>query len=173
MFAFRIGRARFSRQKQTTRKEQSMALGLRRRLAAAGVVALVALVGAGTAAACGDRGGDHAVHSARSAAFAPSHHHHAWHHRGLLAVPAAYLGLTKAQLRDRLASGKTLAQVADATPGKSAAGLVDYVVGLAKAKLDPWVARGKLTADRESAILAKLRDWATAAVSRTWTHATR
>jgi hypothetical protein len=133
---------------------------------------VVALVGAGTAVACDGRGGDHAVQSARFVAFAPGHHH-ARHHHGLLAIPAAYLGLTKAQLRDQLASGKTLAQVADATPGKSAAGLVDYVVGLAKAKLDPWVAKGKLTADREAAMLAKLHDWATAAVDRSWTHAKR
>ena len=40
-----------------------------------------------------------------------------------LAAAAVYLGLSPSQLAGRLSGGKTLAQVADATPGKSAAGL--------------------------------------------------
>jgi hypothetical protein len=40
----------------------------------------------------------------------------------------AYLSATRAQLEGELASGKTLAQVAAATPGKSADGLVNAIV---------------------------------------------
>jgi hypothetical protein len=43
--------------------------------------------------------------------------------RGLDAA-ATYLGTTIAELQAQLQSGKTLAQIADATPGKSAAGLM-------------------------------------------------
>jgi hypothetical protein len=41
---------------------------------------------------------------------------------------ATYLGLTPAELKTQLQSGKTLAQIADATSGKSAAGLIDALV---------------------------------------------
>jgi ribosomal protein L10 len=96
--------------------------------------------------------------------------HHGWkHHRGsLLALPAAYLGISTDALKDQLKSGKTLAQVAAATPGKSAQGLVDYLVAQAKTKLDAKVAAGKLTQAQEDAWLAKLTSWVTAVVNGSW-----
>lgn len=66
-----------------------------------------------------------------------------FHLHGLDAA-ASYLGLTEAQLRTQLSSGKTLAQVAKARD-KSVDGLVDALVKDANAKLDQAVKDGKLT----------------------------
>ena len=52
-----------------------------------------------------------------------------------LADAASYLGITQTALETALQSGKTLAQVADATSGKSAAGLIDALVAAEKAEL--------------------------------------
>ncbi|HEY1449960.1 MAG TPA: hypothetical protein VGF47_03340 [Solirubrobacteraceae bacterium] len=49
------------------------------------------------------------------------------------AIVAHYLGIAPARLRAQLYSGKTLAQIASATPAKSSAGLLDALVA-AKAK---------------------------------------
>ena len=131
-----------------------MSIRLKRRLAAAGVAVVVAFVGAGTAAAChGDQ--DRAAQGVLAAQFA-LRHHGGHHHHGLLSLPSAYLGLSKDAIKAQLASGKTLAQIADATPGKSAAGLVSFVVASVKAKLDPWVAKGKISQAQEDDWLAKL-----------------
>jgi hypothetical protein len=127
---------------------------------------VVAAVGAGTAAACDHNGSHNAQYRVKAARYAPAHHHRA----GLLALPAAYLGLTTDQLRSRLKSGQTLAQIANATPGKSAQGLVDYVLAQAKAKLDAKVAAGKVSQAQESAWLAKLTNVVTAIVNGTWHH---
>jgi hypothetical protein len=136
---------------------------LKRRLAAAGAVVVVALVGAGSAFGCdGNRSGQGVL----AAQFAKSHE--AWHHGGLLALPSAYLGLSTDAIKAQLVSGKTLAQIANAAPGKSAAGLVDYVVVTAKAKLDTGVAAGKLTQAQEDTWLVKLRDKVTALVNGTF-----
>jgi hypothetical protein len=52
------------------------------------------------------------------------HAHHVHHHRlGTVATAAAYLGLSEAQLRSELRAGKSLGEIANATPGKSEAGL--------------------------------------------------
>ena len=45
-----------------------------------------------------------------------------------LAAAATYLGTTKAELQTQLRTGKTLAQVAKATDGKSVSGLVSAIV---------------------------------------------
>jgi hypothetical protein len=61
---------------------------------------------------------------------------------------AGYLGITASQLRDELRSGRTLARIADATPGKSSAGLRDALVVARKARLAQGVAAGKITQAR-------------------------
>jgi hypothetical protein len=76
--------------------------------------------------------------------------------RGKLGHAAsAYLGLAPSRLREELRSGKTLAQIADATPGKSSAGLHATLVAARKAALTQRVAAGKLTQAR--AALAEQR----------------
>jgi hypothetical protein len=68
----------------------------------------------------------------------------------------AYLGLTPAQVIAGLVSGKTLGQIADATPGESAAGLVQTLTAAAKAELDTAVATGVITPARERALLTRV-----------------
>jgi len=58
-----------------------------------------------------------------------------------LAAAATYLGISQAQLAGALSSGKTLAQVADATSGKSAAGLTQTLLAIHRARLAAAVAK--------------------------------
>lgn len=61
-----------------------------------------------------------------------------------LAAAAAYLGISQSELQTDLQKGETLAQVANATSGKSASGLVAALVADAKSHLA--AAEGDLTA---------------------------
>ena len=79
-----------------------------------------------------------------------------------------YLGISAATLRTGLASGKTLAQIASATPGKTAEGLKAAVLATAKTRLDAAVASGAITSAQESARLARLSDRIDVLLSRTW-----
>jgi hypothetical protein len=72
-----------------------------------------------------------------------------------LDAAASYLGLTEAQLRTRLESGKSLADVAKAQD-KSVAGLKDAMLEDAKTKLDAAVKAGRLTSAEEQRILSGL-----------------
>ena len=85
---------------------------------------------------------------------------------GDLSAAAGYLGLTEAQLRSQLESGKSLAQVATAQ-GKSVSGLVDALVNAAKQRLDSAVATGRLTQAQENEMLSGLRDRITNLVNST------
>jgi hypothetical protein len=73
---------------------------------------------------------------------------------GLMRAAAAYIGVTKAELRAEL-PGKSLAQVAIAH-GKSAEGLKQALLEGVKARLDRAVTDGKLAPDRRDQILARL-----------------
>jgi hypothetical protein len=70
---------------------------------------------------------------------------------------ATYLGVTEAALSTQLSAGKTLAQVADATGGKSAAGLIDALVAHETAELNAAVTAGSLTAAQRDALLPQLK----------------
>jgi hypothetical protein len=97
-------------------------------------VAVAAVVAGVTAAAV----------MAAQPAFHPHarHHHNGAHHRqgGLLAAAASYLGSSRVQLRTELSSGKSLAQIADATSGKSSQGLIQSLEAAAKRKLASRIA---------------------------------
>ncbi len=84
-----------------------------------------------------------------------------------LHTAAGYLGVTPAQLRADLRAGRSLAQVADATPGKSATGLTETLVNTRKAKLEAAVAAGTLTQSRETVLVSALPQRVAAAVNRT------
>jgi hypothetical protein len=71
-------------------------------------------------------------------------------------VSASYLGIPAAQLQSDLRSGKTLAQVAVATSGRSEAGLIEALVAARRTRLTAAVASGSLAAARASAIGSKL-----------------
>jgi urease accessory protein UreF len=110
--------------------------------AAAGATLAVA-AGAGGALASGGRGA-----AGPAAGVAPGH-------PGPAAI-ASYLGLTQAQLRDELRSGKTLAQIALAQ-GKTVAGLEDAIYADVQAHLDQAVSNGRLTSAQEQTLLTQLK----------------
>ncbi len=58
------------------------------------------------------------------------------HRRVDVAAAARYLGVSRAALRGELAGARTLAQIANATAGKSASGLIDALVTAKRAKLE-------------------------------------
>jgi hypothetical protein len=69
---------------------------------------------------------------------------------------ADYLGLTQEQLRTQLQSGKSLADIAKATPGKSVDGLKAALQAKAKAQLDQAVKDKHLTQAQADKIAAEL-----------------
>lgn len=74
-----------------------------------------------------------------------------------LAVAATFLGTTTADLRTKLDSGQTLAQIATAA-GKTRDALVQALVNDAKAKIEQAKTDGKLTADQATQLEAGLAD---------------
>jgi hypothetical protein len=72
-----------------------------------------------------------------------------------LDAAVTYLGLTDAQLRSRLNSGKTLAEIARAE-NKSVEGLKTAMQKEAKDKLDAAVKAGRLSKDKENQVLKDL-----------------
>ena len=82
-----------------------------------------------------------------------------------LAAASTYLGLDKATILTDLGAGQSLAQIATAQ-NKTTTGLVTALIAPAKLKLDAAVAAGKLTADREAALLTRLQTAVTNVVNR-------
>jgi hypothetical protein len=85
---------------------------------------------------------------------------------GRLDSAVAYIGITEAQLRTQLESGKSLAQVAQAH-GKSVDGLIGALFAAAKEKLDKAVSAGRLTKAQETEMLGALKDRITSSVNKT------
>jgi hypothetical protein len=86
------------------------------------------------------------------------------HHQGSIA--ASYLGAAPAQLQAELESGKTLAQVAEATAGRSKAGLIAALVAARTQELAGSVAAGRLTQAKEARRQANLSKRVTTLVDR-------
>lgn len=123
-------------------------------------VMVIALMPTATNAyACG--GGGHSS----GIAFASVHHERF----SLVRVAANYPGLTPLELRHQLRQGKSLADIANATPGKSASDLVNVLSAAIKTKLDAKVAAGRLSSTQEATILSNLAPKLTALVNATWT----
>ena len=80
-------------------------------------------------------------------------HHFRWSRS---ARTAAYLGSTTANLLTQLQSGKTLAQVATATSGKSTAGLIAALVAAEKTEIAGKVTSGALTQAQADQLTASL-----------------
>jgi hypothetical protein len=72
-----------------------------------------------------------------------------------LDAAASYLGLTDAQLRSQLASGKSLADITKAR-GKSVSGLEAALKSALRTRLDAAVKAGRLTKAQEQRILARI-----------------
>lgn len=78
-----------------------------------------------------------------------------------LGAAAAYLGISQSDLQAQLRSGKTLGEIADATSGKSKAGLVEALVADAKAHLARAVEDGMLTQAQADRLSASVEDHGT------------
>ncbi len=73
-----------------------------------------------------------------------------------LAAAARYLGTTEADLGTKIRAGETLAQIANATAGKSRDGLVSALVADATAKIDGAQTAGTITAEQATQLKANL-----------------
>lgn len=92
------------------------------------------------------------------AGFGPGRGHHLGGHLfGGLDAASDYLGLTEAELRERLQDGSSLAEIAKAE-GKTVDGLVSALVTAAKADLAQAVEDGKLTDAQRDELEAELAD---------------
>ena len=94
------------------------------------------------------------------------HHDHGFGHRrgAHLQAAAAYLGLSVAQLHDRLEGGKSLAQVAK-EQGKSVEGLVQAMLAEKTKALDDAVKAGRLTKAERDDFVAGLKQRITDSVN--------
>jgi hypothetical protein len=82
-------------------------------------------------------------------------------------VAAHYLGISVATLRSDLESGKSLAQIASSTPGKSVEGLKAAIVSAKKTRLDQAVSSGSITSQQEQERLGRLSSRIEALLQRT------
>ena len=73
-----------------------------------------------------------------------------------LAAAVTYLGTTTEDLRTKMQAGQTLAQIANATAGKSRDGLIAALVAASTAKIDAAQAAGTITADQATKAKANL-----------------
>jgi hypothetical protein len=115
-------------------------------------VALAAVI-AGVILAVTPHGSRHHAHPTRSAGPRGP--------RSEAQLAAGYLGLSRSQLRRKLRAGRTLAQIAQSTPGRTSSGLIAVLLAGRSAQLE---SRG-LPASKERARLASLRSQVLAAVS--------
>ncbi len=94
---------------------------------------------------------------------------HRFDHGGLggHGVAAQYLGISAATLRSELQSGKSLAQIASSTPGKSVEGLKAAIVSAAKTRLENAASSGLITSQQEQERLSNLSSRVEALLQRT------
>jgi hypothetical protein len=125
---------------------------------ATAIIATALAVGGGGALASGHNGTTSKSSSSPAAAHTDTH-------LGPLSVAATYLGLTTDALRTQLASGKSLADVANAQ-NKSVSDLEAALLANLKSDLDADVTAGRITSDRETQILANAKTQIAAQVVR-------
>jgi hypothetical protein len=86
---------------------------------------------------------------------------------GRLGTSAAdYLGITPVRLREQLQAGKTLAQLADATPGKSKQGLANALLAAKRKRLAARLANGAIVHERAARITRHLESRIEALLAR-------
>lgn len=76
----------------------------------------------------------------------------------LMKAAIEYFGVERGEIQRQLAQGKSLGEIADATPGKSKAGLIQAVTAAANANIDAAVANGKLTAEQGAEAKTKVAE---------------
>jgi hypothetical protein len=84
-----------------------------------------------------------------------------------LQAASTYLGITEPDLRTKLQSGQTLAQIAAATAGKSRDGLIQALVADENAKIDQAQKDGRVTADQATQLKSGVTARVTALVDNT------
>ena len=87
----------------------------------------------------------------------------------LTRAASAYLGGDQKTLIGEVRAGKSLAEIANATPGKSAQGLIDTVTAAANGRIDQAVAAHRLTAEAAATLKPKVAAEVKAAVERAFT----
>jgi hypothetical protein len=90
-------------------------------------------------------------------------------HFGGHGVAAQYLGISAATLRGDLQAGKSLAQIASSTPGKSVEGLKAAIVSAEKTRLEKAASSGLITSQQEQERLGNLSSRVEAMLQRTGT----
>ena len=84
-----------------------------------------------------------------------------------LTTAATYLGINATDLRTQLQSGKTLADIAKATSGKTVDGLIQAIVTAETSEIDQAVKDGKITADQATQMRTNLTQRVTDMVNAT------
>lgn len=84
-----------------------------------------------------------------------------------LTTAATYLGINATDLRTQLQSGKTLADIAKATSGKTVDGLIQAIVTAETSEIDQAVKDGKITADQATQMKTNLTQRVTDMVNAT------
>ena len=84
----------------------------------------------------------------------------------LLQAGQSYLGLPLAEIRTQMAAGKSLGDIANATPNKNRDGLVAALTLAANARIDQAVTQNKMTADQANTLKSKVTAEITAFVDR-------
>jgi hypothetical protein len=135
---------------------------MRRTRIALVLVGVLALVGGGTALASKGKGKAKSQRVVLTGAMRGAHGP-----GDDLDAAATYLGTTTSNLLTQLQSGKTLAQIASATSGKSTAGLIDALVTHEKAEIADAVKAGKLTQAQADTITPTLQQRFTDFVNNT------
>lgn len=139
-------------------------------------IAAVAVVGAGSAFAAAKlhTGSAQATSASRNGGFRPGGGGGGFHGDGFrgggggsLQSAASYLGITTQQLFTDLRSGKTLAQIANATKGKSTSGLISAMVAAQKQSIAQAVSSGRLTQAQATSMQANLTQRVTQMVNGT------
>lgn len=87
----------------------------------------------------------------------------------LTKATADYLGVDVKTLLAQLHSGKSVADIANGTAGKSAQGAIDAITKAADDRIDAAVAAKKLTAEQATALKAKVSTEVSAFVNRSFT----
>jgi len=90
--------------------------------------------------------------------------------QGMLAVARTYLGLSALELARKLKSGKTLASIAESTPGRSRAGLSKALIDARDKKLERSAQAGKLSEAATQVRLAHVQQRVDRVLVRTHTH---
>ncbi len=93
-------------------------------------------------------------------------HHDKGHDRGdarrflgdVLAESSRYLGVSVDDLKPQLRAGKSLAEIANATPGKNRDGLIDALTKAASERVKQAVEAGKLTPEQAEQVRTKVNE---------------